>query len=323
MASSGSLVTKAQNNSGFVLLLVLVVLALSGTVLVAAARHYGQRALEARQMQQRLQMRWGAISSQAAVLPLADDLLAEAQPAKGDPLVQAEFPITLGDVPMTLLVGDEQAKANVNLLAWQGMGADTSATRRGQEALSQAVRRMESDGLEVLPVVVKPTLQPYAEDPFLPLRYLSFDQVFTLQGPQDLVGTAGPKVDQPGQPMPPPSTRIPVGRYLSCWGPGPINLRRAPMPVMREVFRGILTEGQVQALDRYRRSEKEWNLYDAISSLQLTKEQIDKLMPLATDSSTCFSLWVIAQGQARRQYQLYVQRPDEPDFQGRAWVFKF
>src|SRR3954469_11264965 len=99
---------------GYALLMVLLVLALAAAALAGVCRLSLEKAVRASRAAEDLQRRWGVITCRSVLLPRAEDVLSAAQ-ADG-PTAETRREIRLGDLSFTLVFGDEQAKANVNLL---------------------------------------------------------------------------------------------------------------------------------------------------------------------------------------------------------------
>ena len=134
---------RKRRQSGFVLLLVLVVLAVGGTLLTIAARRCGQDAIRAAAAQRDLQLRWGQWSCQTTLLPVADQMMQDLdaeRDAHAAPSCELRQQVRLGELEFTLLVGDESAKANVNTLAARGVefiGPDKGLLACGYEGIGR------------------------------------------------------------------------------------------------------------------------------------------------------------------------------------------
>ncbi len=287
----------SPRNSGFILVMVLVVLAVCGAILARAARRNAEVALRAGRVQRELQLRWGALSCRAAVLPIAEQILQEhAGPEEPEP-VQVRHTVALGGAKFHLVVGDEQAKANVNALAREEEGV----------GLLGGISRIVGLGGEAVRVRLLPAEDEIAEDDPTG-QYVSFDQVFIIRHPSEL--------------MSPPGGEGPaISRRLTCWGNGKLNLKRAELAVLRVMLSGYLSESQLVALDDFRRSAPNLSVPRAFAHLELTKKQIDSLLPLVTDKSGCHSLWVVAEGRTRSWYRLYVEQSGIPEDDPQRWTF--
>src|SRR5438132_1522253 len=97
---------------GYVLLLVLFVIALAATAMAAVCRMSLAKSLHASRAAADLQRRWAVLTTRSVLLPQAEAILAKP----GEPVSEVRREIQLGGQSFTLIFGDEQAKANVNLL---------------------------------------------------------------------------------------------------------------------------------------------------------------------------------------------------------------
>src|SRR4051812_5359020 len=114
---------RPEQSRGYVLLLTLLMLAVAAAALAGACRTALRKAVLAARAQEDLQRRWGVVSCRAALLPKAERVLASSPDRTA---AEARLDVTLGGRPITLVFGDEQAKANVSLLYALGKrdGAD-------------------------------------------------------------------------------------------------------------------------------------------------------------------------------------------------------
>jgi len=125
---------------GFVMLIVLVVLAVAGSVLAITAGHCCRQALAAGAAARALQVEWGSLSCRAVCLPGAEALLAGESARLGGPVSTVRRTVVLGRVRFVLVASDEQAKADVNLLEHR-FGRDVaSATPQGPAGYPQTFR---------------------------------------------------------------------------------------------------------------------------------------------------------------------------------------
>jgi len=276
--------------------MVLVVLAIAGSLLAVSARRTSERALEAGAAQRELQRKWGMRSIQTALLPRAEAILEE-KTAEGDrPRVSAARAITLGDMGFAIVVGDEQAKANVNLIVAL---ADRERLRGSISILN--------GGRWLLPVVLRPVQEKSGEIRSPPVQYASLEQVFAAPSPADLLGKA-------------PDAEGPAAR-LTCWGNGKLNFRRAEELVLRVVLSDILDEYQMHRLCVLREEMPEASVSGILGLLELEKDKRALLQKRVTDASSCHSLWIVAQGRTRNWCRLIVrQQGDEANDSG-LWTF--
>ena len=284
------MIRNAKRNSGFALLLVLLVLAVAGTVLAAAARRSGLEALRAHSAQRDLQLRWGALSCRATVLPRASEILDERATTVDPIILEARAEVTLGGIRFAMIVADELGKANANFLA----------DRRGQVALSLALRNLQLLDKEPIPVEPRPSAAAIAQGSTIPIRYYSFDQLLELDSPEQLVGDAD---GEDGSAL---------RRTLTCWGNGSLNVRRADVPAMRAVLGDIMSDSQLAALDDLRRSSPNLLPPEMWPYLGMTQAQARQANQRVIPTSNCYSLWVIVEDRTRNWYRFYVQDESKP-----------
>ncbi len=289
-----------RGNRGFVLLMVLLVLAIAGTILATSARRSGQRALDTIEQVRRVQLRWGSISCRDIVFTNANDIFkkaAEYQPIKSR---QVRSSVTLGLIRFDLILSDEQAKANINLLA----------ARLGSQGLAAAMRELQADQRKVLQVWLQPgkkheSLQfaPRVRRDrrravknnipvTVPVVYESYDQVFRYDHPRQLLSEDPEQIS--------PSDRI------TCWGDGKLNLARADVETLRSILTGLVTEDQIVTLANCDPSDPTFSLQQVIDTSELDTEKAALLTILLTDKSECFSLWVIGSVPTRRYYRFFI-----------------
>src|SRR5688500_19347843 len=96
---------------GYVLLLVLVVLAVTAAALAGVSRMSLRKALHARRAEEELQRRWAVVSCRSVLLPKAEAVLSRAEKQTGA-TGEVRRDVRFGGQDLTLVFGDEQAKAN-------------------------------------------------------------------------------------------------------------------------------------------------------------------------------------------------------------------
>ncbi len=168
---------KNANNSGFALIIVLVVLTIAGTILAAAARRCGSSALAAGASERKLQVKWGSLSCRKIGLAAAEDILQADANRSDAPAITARRKIVLGGMNFDLIIADEQAKANVNLMTH----------RLGPEVATAAIGELQSRIRNPLPIRLRPSKIPPSETKLLPIRFVGVDQVFQYRHPTDLL----------------------------------------------------------------------------------------------------------------------------------------
>src|SRR5690349_19007717 len=100
----------APTRRGYVLVLVLVLLTLAAAAMAGIARASMLKAVRAASAAADLQRRWTVLRCRAVLLPKAEEVLSRDSGRDSERRLE----IVLGGQPVTLVFGDEQAKANVN-----------------------------------------------------------------------------------------------------------------------------------------------------------------------------------------------------------------
>ncbi len=275
---------------GAVLLLVLTCLLLAAVALVSIARQSHRLALDATAARTRLQHRWGSQTVHRAILPLAAavfehrDQQLRTVPRPHPP---AALPgrIRLGNIDFSLLLADEDARANINTLYhFGGLEKCRAAVRvlTGQQAVRLQPEVPSLGGLALI----------RDDDPApVPPAFHAWGQVFEL--------TQVSRLQQ-------------ATRQLSLLGSEAINIRRAEDAAVREVVATVLPQARARRLvERYR--ENRVNEIEPIirqmASDPFARKQLSRLL---SESSVCYSLWVIsAEGATVRQsVAVSVPQPD-------------
>ncbi len=288
-----------KHNDGFVLLLVLLVLTISGVTLAIASRRVARQTIAATQAQRDCQVHWGTLSCRAACLPATERFLRAVEIEQERPVVEVRRAVDLGGMRFNLLIADEQAKANMNLLADRG----------GAEAVALALHALQADRRTILPVLPRPAAKPAAGViSSAPMRYGSFDQLFAISAPSELIGDE----ESPG-----------VASRVTCWSGGEVNLKRAELPVLRQALAGLLSETHLIGLLSYRQEHPACTLGEMLGALELTDKQLEAVRPHVTDTSRSHSLWVIARGTHRTWRHLYIDQAGDGRNDAQQWSFQW
>jgi len=288
--------SRGRRQSGFALLLALLVLLVTGTLLTIAARRSCHEAMLASQAQRDLEITWGARSVSALCLNDAGRMLAQGRMEDTHTSACVHRTFILGPTTFEALVSDEQAKANVNRLAAKTGGDLGSRLRALQSDLSSPLPARAAAGRTV------------AGPGRTRVQHSSLEDVLEVAHPSQLVDLDNP----PGG----------VGR-LTCWGDGKVNFKRADDVVLKEMLDGVLTQTQVEEALAYRRQAPDCTLGELLTHLQLTLDRRAQAASALTDTSSCHSVWVVAQGTTRKWYFLYVSKeapaPAKPERWSYAW----
>jgi hypothetical protein len=284
---------------GYALLLVLLVLAVAAAATAGVCRISLRKALHARRAEEDLQRRWAVVSCRAALLPRADSVLARAEREGAAPAAEVRRDVRLGGETLTLVFGDEQAKANVNLL-YRAAGA--GGTER-------AVRRLIATAnvdVELRPLPARPGATS-DDDPLPPFE--SFGQVFARATPRELIGPAGGRSPVPAA-------------VLTCWGDGTLNFRRASAEAVREVAAPHAGAALANRLVQLRDKHPGLDAAAVLDQVKLSDTAREALEEVLVDESACFSLWIITRSADRTGYDLAVldESSGEP---GRPVVFSW
>jgi hypothetical protein len=296
--------------SGFALLVALVLVVLAGVALAALARRSAAEALEARTAREELQRRWAVTSLRAALLGRVEELLDQAERGEGPdtrpaetylnrPMPHLGIPCRLAGADYELVLTDEQAKLNLNRLLAEAGRAETAAAARLATASAGAADQTAAGQLSIRPFV------PSSLGPLVPASLRSsplaavggYGQVFAGAAPERLVGREG----APG-----------LAEAVTCWGDGRVNLRRAPEAVVRQACDKALGRDVVTLLLAARRRDP----YRPLEAILAELDEVDEAQRAGvkdrlTDRSTCHGLWVIARGPQRSWYTFAVSADGE------------
>jgi Tfp pilus assembly protein PilX len=307
---------RSRQPRGYVLLMTIALLVLASTLLVAVGRSAVDHVLLARRDQDELQRRWGIISARSALLPYSEEILSrlEASDNASHPSYRAS--IHLGDSQYTLIISDEQAKANINALI-----DDTD-----KSAVEDEIREVLSGSGLGNSVILR--LSPVADDSASssaqsdsqigPTRWVTgLGQIFDNIPPEKLTG----RDDDTG-----------AAADVTCWGSGAINLMRAREPAMRLALGRELTKLEISRLISARDALTQISRTDRLTVDESTSssppkgdaDPIHRLLDAATIDpkersqlqltahSTCHSLWIIVQDRQRAWRSLYVADESDP-----------
>jgi hypothetical protein len=267
---------------GYVLVVTLGLLVLAATLMVSVGRASIRKASLASDAADDLQRRWGATSCRLAVMPAIESVLLDQERKIHRPVAVHRAQLTLGQQTFDLVLADEQAKANLNVLLDEGDRA--SAETRIRETMTGTgvghLIRLRPD-----PTIVS-SVRPRtagggnsattvsATQPLLPRRVTGFGQIFDDAPPAQLIGAS---------------------QWITCWGNGLVNVRRATEPGLK--LATPLTGVEIAALLRLR---------EGATPAGLLRSANIKPRPglHLTESSTCHSLWIVARS-SRREWHYF------------------
>jgi hypothetical protein len=275
-----------QRRRGYVLIVTLGLLVLAATLMVSVGRASLRRAAAAREAVDDLQRRWGATSCRLAVTPAIESVLVDQERASHRPAATYRTQLRLGEQTFDLVLADEQAKANVNVLLDEGdrAGAET----RIREAMSGTgiggLVRLRPDPTVVSTVRAnrdRSASTAPATQPLLPRRVSGFGQIFDDVPSGQLIGAS---------------------QWVTCWGNGLVNARRAPEAALK--LATPLSGVEIAALLRAREAATPGGLLKAANIKPRGELHL-------TESSACHSLWIIIRSNRRDWHSFTVL--DETD----------
>jgi hypothetical protein len=244
---------------GYVLVMTLLVLVVAAVALSSVMAESHQRAMAARTAQNELQRRWAALSCEQALLPRTAEILSN----NGKPRARLVETLELGGQKLTLVLGDEQAKANVNLLA-QFMEAT---------AFRQTLNQLAGPGvaIDLAPTVTR--TKDKAGKETATASFASYGQVFGETQPGKLAGS--------------------VGGRLTCWGDTKLNTKAASPLAVRAVAATVLDNPELVRFDQAQQKSPESAWQDLFRAANILPDKVKTMEGRVTDTSACTSLWVV------------------------------
>lgn len=294
---------RRTRQSGFALLMAMVLVFIAGVAMAGLARRSAAGAVESLSAVQDLQRRWAVASCRATLLDRAEvildraerDIEVDAQDRKNadepviiQPVASLRLVCQLAGTDYELVLVDEQSKVNVNrLLSQSGRSKAQAAVR----LLSSRSNHRDGGAGSVMlrPLPARPELQSAS----LAMSALAtYSQLFSDVQPRQLAGTNG----EPG-----------MAAEVTCWGNGKVHVRRASDAVIELACGGALEPQLIRSLIALRKEHPDRDLAGLLSDLeQVDEKKKAKIPDLLTDSSGCHALWVIAHGRQRSWFTLAV-----------------
>jgi hypothetical protein len=208
--------------------------------------------------------------------------------------------LALGGMTFHVVICDEQAKANVNMLT----------KLAGDRGVSASLMELQSNSAQALHVVTRPDDLPNgpttAPATALPMVYGSYEQLFEFSHPSELFERG--------------SLRPAAVRQVTCWGNGRLNFKRAERTAMREVLAGSLDESDLANVLAFRHKQPDCTLGELLRELNLPGPKAQAAAERLTDSSTCHALWIVAETSTRKWYRLFVTQAGDTQADEQQWV---
>lgn len=275
--------------TGFILVVTLVMIAIAGILLTGICRHSLAMSLAVHQMTERLQKRWGMASCQRAAFRLAEEVLMETRIREDgsrdvQPLATTSLVMNLGGVDFDLLLADDQAKVNVNLL---DANLDRETTTRTLESLAA--------GADV-EVQLRPLVGDNIGADGLP--YKRWEQVFS---PRQLS-----LIDFPDH-------LVWASRNVTCWSAGSrLHFWAASDAAISCVAGLALSPIEVDRLMAQRGASPSGGLSELLDKLDLSRRKRTMLEQLLVDTRSSVSVW-IRTGQGAQRSASFSVRMTESD----------
>ncbi|MEM1068733.1 MAG: hypothetical protein AAGI63_07545 [Planctomycetota bacterium] len=303
--------------SGYVLLTVIAVCVLMVTLLSVLANRSLSRGLEAADAQRSLQQRWGAQTLERALMAQAPKLfeeraeLAQARNPSQPPEPYYRAAITLGGVTFDVLLGDEDAKVDLNALYHYAGQAQTNrclgdlldfGSNRCVRLRPAIEPRMDSRSSLTSDEELEAEMDP-------PKAFRSWGEVFELPM---LTSTYGSTAALPN-----------ATTGMTCWGSGQLNFQRASDQAILAVAGAVIQDGAARdLLDRYRRSPTA-TLPMLLQAEVSDREDRETLARLMSQSSTSFSVWIDASTQGRKSLRRFSVQSRDREGDIRSARFEF
>lgn len=289
-----------RRQRGFSLVLVLVVLAVAGVLLGASARRSCRSALEASARSEQLQRTWGRRTLVGLAKRQAEAWLARQEVRDRAPARSTALSLTLGDQRFDMLLSDEQAKANINVL-WD---------RFGPEELPSLLRRLQVGG-SALPVELRPGRFDDSVLSLIDPEFTSPDQLFQYRHVSALIDVKAAAL------------RPTAMKNITLWGDGRVRLLRASPRAVRTMFQGVLTRSECDDLIAAQQETPDAMVRELLDELEWDNELREKARAALTDHSGCFSLWIVTGRDERPVVELHVFRDVDPATNPSAKVFQW
>ena len=265
----------------FVLVMVLALLTVCALCLAGLARRSLDAGEQVATAQIDLQRCWGILSCARTYLPLAKDLL-EAEAAKLPAEVQT-WPLPasvatefdLGELHFSVLLADEDAKANLNTIC----RSDSDGPRTVTTLVEQMVAGAEGLAVNVQPLPTQSASTQAAA------AFRSWGPIFE---PTD--------VRCPGE----FAARLrDMTRDITCWGGGRLNIERASDQAIRLVCGNQIGPDIVGKLLARRHEPGVTGVAALLDQLGLRETDRSTLERLLTDRSSHYSLWIVVRSPRR------------------------
>jgi hypothetical protein len=257
---------------GYVLIMTLLLLVVAAVALAAVTAESHRRAMAARNAQDELQRRWAAISCEQSLLSRTPAVLKKASDKAGKPVGRYTQTMTLGGTKLTLVFADEQAKANLNVLANQ-----LEATK-----LRETLHTLTGPGvaIDLMPTITRD--KDKAGKVTVTQHYGSYGQVLGEVSPADLFDGLADR--------------------FTCWGDTKLNTKAASNAAVVAVAATVLSDDELHRFERAVKKTSAARWRDAFREINILPDKVKLMDDRVTEASTCSSLWVMPEGGRRCRF---------------------
>ncbi|TWU58431.1 hypothetical protein Poly51_12090 [Rubripirellula tenax] len=286
---------RIDNRHGYVLLVVIAVSVLVITALSSLAKVSLRRGLEAADAERSLRVRWGALTLEQAmmkeittVFELQEKRYAETSPGVPPPST-IRAALTLSGVTFDMLLGDEDAKLNLNALY------HTAGLEKAEQQITKVIGPTVPGTVRLRPVVQPMELSRLkdsrkdeddasevddAETPEIPAAFRSWGEVF------DVVALE----EQAGSDLVLPA----ITSEITLWGNGALNIRRASDEAIVAVVSTVIQDGGASKFLKRLRSSATVTLGVVLQTEISDEGDRRDVARLISETSTNYSLWLDA-----------------------------
>ncbi len=285
-----------RTGEGYVLLAVIAVSVLVISALASLARLSLRRGLEASNAERSLQQRWGARTIERVMLQQApsvfeqqEELFAEQAPGSPTPTTLRAM-LRLGDVSFDIMLGDEDAKLNLNAVYHHAGPQRVAAAvaRQSGPLVASAVRLLPAvPPMSAWPRTATRSLDNQEEEEEeeetqveIPDAFRSWGEVFDVRA---LDAGLARDADLPN-----------LTTGLTLWGSGQLNFRRASDETILAVASLVVQDGAARRIvERYRQNPTA--TLAVLLQTEVSREpDRRRLAELMSESSSNFSIWIDA-----------------------------
>ena len=288
---------RKPKRQAYVLMIVLAASILVITTLSTLAKISLRRAVAAVDAERSLQKRWGSMTLERAILKQAPTIFEkrleqhrQLSPELPPPIPMIRDAVTIHGITYDVLLGDEDAKVNLNSVFHQVGATQTQAT------IGQL-----TDGAAAGSIALQPATTPQAirdrdtersgdeaeiEEPGFPDAFRSWGEVFDASKLESIIGAdvALPNV----------TTRI------SCWGSGRLNLSRAADDSIISVASVIIREAEAEKMVQRYRENPTIDIQTLLRTEIQDERDRERLGKLIGNDSNHFSVWISASSKTGR-----------------------